>query len=132
MRTLADRYAAALADVALAENAADKIRREFADFMTLLRQSSELGTLLSSPAVPRANKRAVVEALVARMGASRTLRNFLCVVVDQRRTRLLPGDPGGVLTGELDERQGITRAEVTSARPLAAGEGEAARRVSNA
>lgn len=118
MRTLADRYAAALADVALAENAADKIRRELADFMTLLRQSPELGTLLSSPAVPRAGKRAVVEALVARMGASRTLRNFLCVVLDHRRTRLLP-EIQGALDRELDERLGVTRAEVSSARPLA-------------
>jgi F-type H+-transporting ATPase subunit delta len=121
VRTLADRYAAALADVALAENAADKIRQELADFLALLRESPQLGVLLGSPAVARASKRAVAEALVARMGASRTLRNFLCVVLDRRRTRLLP-EIQAALDRQLDERLGVTRAEVTSARELPDGE----------
>ena len=118
MRTLADRYAAALADVALSQNAADKIRGEFADFMGLLREAPQLGTLLSSPAVPRAGKRAVAETLVQRLGASRTLRNFLLVVLDHRRTRLLP-EIQQALDKQLDERLGVTRADVTSARHLA-------------
>jgi F-type H+-transporting ATPase subunit delta len=117
MRTLADRYAAALADVALAENAADKIRGELADFLALLREAPQLGTLLGSPAVPRAGKRAVVESLVRRLGASRTLRNFLCVVLDHRRTRLLP-EIQEALDRQLDERMGVSRAQVTSAHEL--------------
>jgi F-type H+-transporting ATPase subunit delta len=121
VRGLADRYAAALADVALAENAADRIRTEVADFMALLREAPQLGTLLSSPAVPRAGKRAVAEALVERLGASRTLRNFLYVVLDHRRTRLLP-EIQEALDRQLDERQGVTRAEVTSARALPKGD----------
>jgi F-type H+-transporting ATPase subunit delta len=121
MRSLADRYAAALADVALAENAGDKIRGELADFMALLREAPQLGTLLSSPAVPRAAKRAVAEALVTRLGASRTLRNFLCVVLDHRRTRLLP-EIQEALDRQIDERLGLTRAEVTSARELPTGD----------
>jgi F-type H+-transporting ATPase subunit delta len=63
----------------------------------------------------------VAEALVARMGASRTLRNFLCVVLDRRRTRLLP-EIQAALDRQLDERLGVTRAEVTSARELPDGE----------
>jgi len=117
MRSLADRYAAALADVALADHAADKIRGELADFLGLLREAPQLGTLLSSPAVPRAGKRAVAEALVKRLGASRTLRNFLCVVLDHRRTRLLP-EIQKALDRQLDERLGVTRADVSSAREL--------------
>ncbi len=117
MRTLADRYASALADVALAENAADKIRAELADFMALLRESPQLGTLLSSPAVPRAGKRAVAEALVSQLKSSRTLRNFLLVVLDHRRTRLLP-EIQQALDRQLDERLGLTRADVTSASTL--------------
>ena len=117
MKTLADRYAAALADVALAENAADKIRTELGDFLALLGEAPQLGTLLSSPAVPRAAKRSVAEALVKRLGASRTLRNFLCVVLDHRRTRLLP-EIQKALDQQLDQRLGLTRAEVTSAHEL--------------
>jgi F-type H+-transporting ATPase subunit delta len=117
VRALADHYAAALADVALADNAADKIRGELADFLALLTEVPQLSTLLGSPAVPRAGKRAVVEALVKRLGASRTLRNFLCVVLDHRRTALLP-EIQQALDRQLDERLGISRAEVTSARAL--------------
>jgi F-type H+-transporting ATPase subunit delta len=121
MKSLADRYAAALADVALAENAADTIRRELADFMALLHEAPQLGTLLSSPAVPRAGKRAVAEALVQRLGGSHILRNFLCVVLDHRRTRLLP-EIQAALDRQLDERLGLTRAEVTSAHELPQGD----------
>ena len=121
MRTLADRYAAALADVALAENAAEKIRGELESFLALMREAPQLGTLLGSPAVPRAGKRAVAEALVKRLGASRTLRNFLCVVLDHRRTSLLP-EIQAALDRQLDERLGVKRAEVTSARELPDGD----------
>jgi F-type H+-transporting ATPase subunit delta len=121
VKTVADRYAAALADVALAENDAGNIRRELADFLALLRESPQLGTLLGSPAVPKAGKRAVAEALVTRLNASRTLRNFLWVVLDHRRARLLP-EIQQALDRQLDERLGVTRADVTSARELPADE----------
>jgi F-type H+-transporting ATPase subunit delta len=117
VRAVADRYADALADVALSQENADQVRNELASFVGLLRESPELRAVLESPAVSRANKRAAVEALVARMGASRTLRNFLLVVVDRRRTALLP-EMQRALDARLDERMGITRAEVTSARGL--------------
>jgi F-type H+-transporting ATPase subunit delta len=59
----------------------------------------------------------VIEALVAQMGASRTVRNFLFVVVDRGRTRLLL-EIQASFDRRLDERQGIVRAEVSSARGL--------------
>jgi F-type H+-transporting ATPase subunit delta len=117
MRNVVDRFADALADVAISENAADQVSRQLSDFLALLGESPELRLLLDSPAVSRASKHAVVEALVARLDASRTLRNFLFVVLDRRRTRLLP-EIQRALDARLDERQGITRAEVTSAHEL--------------
>lgn len=117
MRGLADRYADALADVAIQQNAIAQVRGEFVAFLGLLRESQDLRLLLESPAVARASKRAVVETLVARMGASHTLRNFLCVVLDHRRTRLLP-EIQRSFEARLDERQGILRAEVASAHDL--------------
>jgi F-type H+-transporting ATPase subunit delta len=118
MRALADRYADALADVAIEQKAIAQIRQELGDFLSLLQESPELSLLLDNPAVQRANKRAVVEALVARMGASHTLRNFLCVVVDRGRSRMLP-EMQKSFEARLDERQGILRADVASARDLA-------------
>jgi F-type H+-transporting ATPase subunit delta len=115
--TLADRYAAALADVAVEKNRADQVRQELAQFIALLHESPQLGVLLGNPAVPRASKHRVLEALVALLGAGKTLRNFLFVVLDRERIQLL-GEVQQAFDAQLDERQGITRASVTSAREL--------------
>jgi F-type H+-transporting ATPase subunit delta len=115
--SLANHYAEALADVAVAQNAAPQIRQELADFVALQRESPELRILLGSPAVSRANKLSTVEALVARLGAGKTLRNFLFVVLDHRRMALLP-EIQLAFDDQLDKRRGVTRAEVTSAGSL--------------
>ena len=117
MRTIAQHYADALAEVAISQKSADKVRRELRDFLALLRESAQLGVLLGSPAVARANKHAVAQALVERMGASRTLRNLLFVVIDQRRMGLLP-EIQQAFEARLDEMEGVARADVTSAREL--------------
>ena len=117
MRTIAQHYADALAEVAISQKSADKVRRELRDFLALLRESAQLGVLLGSPAVSRANKHAVAQALVERMDASRTLRNFLFVVIDQRRVGLLP-EIQQAFEARLDEMEGVARADVTSAREL--------------
>ncbi len=117
MRSIAEHYADALAEVAVAQENPDKVRREFSGFLALLGESEQLAILLASPAVSRANKHAVAQALVERMGASRTLRNFLFVVIDQRRVALLP-EIYRAFEAQLDEREGIARANVTSAHPL--------------
>src|SRR3984893_1237569 len=121
MRTTAEPYADALAEVAISQKSADKVRRELRDFLALLRESAQLGILLGSPAVSRANKHGVAQALVERMKASRTLRNFLFVVIDQRRMGLLP-EIQEAFEAQLDERQGVARANVVSARQLKEGE----------
>ena len=117
MRTIAQHYADALAEVAISQKSADKVRRELRDFLALLQESAQLGVLLGSPAVSRANKHAVAQALVERMGASRTLRNLLFVVIDQRRMGLLP-EIQQAFEARLDEMEGVARADVTSAREL--------------
>jgi F-type H+-transporting ATPase subunit delta len=121
VRTIAQHYADALADVAISEKSAENVSRELRDFLALLRESAQLGILLGSPAVSRANKHAVAQALVERMKASRTLRNFLFVVIDQRRMGLLP-EIQEAFEAQLDERQGVARAHVVSARQLKEGE----------
>lgn len=117
MRTVAQHYADELAEVAIAQKNAETVRSELHDFLGLLRESAQLGILLGSPAVSRVNKHGVAQALVERMGASRTLRNFLFVVIDQRRMRLLP-EIQQAFEARLDQLEGIARADVRSARAL--------------
>ena len=121
MKALAQRYASALADVALSEKTADTVKNELAAFVDLVGDSADLRNFLASPAVPRNPKQAVVEKIVARLGASRTLRNFLFVLVENRRTQLLP-EIQQAYERELQTRLGIAQASVVSARELSAAE----------
>jgi F-type H+-transporting ATPase subunit delta len=121
LRALAERYAGALVDVALENKQADQVKQELAAFATMVRESPELHAFLSNPSIARASKHAAIEQLVARMGASRTLRNYLFVIVDQRRAGMLP-EIEEAFSAMLDARQGITQATVTSAADLSADE----------
>ena len=121
MKALAERYAGALVEVALENKQADQVKRELAAFAAMIRESAELHAFLSNPSIARASKHAAIEQLVARMGASRTLRNYLFVIVDQRRAGLLP-EIEQAFSALLDARQGITQAMVTSAADLTPNE----------
>jgi F-type H+-transporting ATPase subunit delta len=121
LKVVAQRYAAALVDVALEQKNAEAVRAELAAFAALVTESADLRNFLSSPAVPRPQKQAVVEQLVARLGAGGALRNFLFVLIENRRTLLLP-QIRDAFQELLHARLGITEAEVTSARELSAEE----------
>src|SRR5579863_9457181 len=123
MKALAERYAGALVDVALENKQADQVKLELAAFAALVRESPELHAFLANPSIARAAKHSAIEALVARMGASRTLRNYLFVIVDQRRAGMLI-EIEQALSALLDARQGITQATVTSPSELTADERE--------
>ena len=123
MKALAERYAGALVDVALENKQADLVKQELADFAALIRQSPELHAFLSNPSIARAAKHSAIEAIVARTGASRTLRNYLFVIVDQRRAGMLI-EIEQAFSRLLDARQGITQAKVTSATELTKKERE--------
>ena len=121
MKALAERYASALVDVALENKQADQVKKELSAFAALVRESAELHAFLANPAIPRASKHAAIEQLVTRMGASRTLRNYLFVIVDQRRAGMLE-EIEQAFGRILDARQGITQATVISAAELTAQE----------
>jgi F-type H+-transporting ATPase subunit delta len=119
LRSVAREYAGALADVVLASGRADALRQEVRAAADLAAESPDLRNFLSSPAIPREGKHALVEKLVARMGASQELRNFLFVLVDHHRTAML-GEIAREFETTLLDRLGVVQASVTSARELSA------------
>jgi F-type H+-transporting ATPase subunit delta len=121
LKALAERYAGALVDVALENKQADQVKAELAAFAALVLESPELHSFLANPSIARSAKHSAIEAIVARMGASRTLRNYLFVIVDQRRAGMLI-EIEQAFSRLLDARQGITQATVTSATELTAQE----------
>src|SRR5262249_23169915 len=90
-------------------------------FVAAYRASAELRNLLASPAVGKADKRGVAEKLAGRLAAGPAVRNFLFVVIDHQRTRLLP-EIFEAFGRVVRERQGIAEAEVISPSPLDEGQ----------
>ena len=121
MRVLAQRYAKALADVALEHKAADAVKKDLAAFLDVVGESADLRNFLASPSVPRAAKQGVIAKLVTRLGASDTVRNLLFVLVENRRTQLLALIQQAY-EQELLARRGIAEAHVVSARELSTAE----------
>lgn len=119
MRSASLQYATALADIALEQGAAEPVKKQLEDFGAAYAESSELRSVLSSPAVERTAKHGVIEKLATRMGASRIVRNFLFIVVDNQRTHLLP-EILQTFETVIRQRQGVAEAEVTSAAELTA------------
>jgi F-type H+-transporting ATPase subunit delta len=112
-------YANALADIALAQGAADPALRQLIDFREAYVESPELRNFLASPAVDLEAKHGVIEKLVARLGASKIVRNFLFVVTDHGRMHVLP-EIVDSFKDVVRKRQGISEAEVFSAVELSA------------
>jgi len=119
LRTVTGEYAGALADVALASGRAETLRQEVRSFAELAAGSADLRNFLDSPAVPRAGKQDLLGKLVARMGASNELRNFLFVLVDHHRTGILQ-EIAREFESTLLHRMGVAEASVTSAHELSA------------
>jgi F-type H+-transporting ATPase subunit delta len=115
------RYANALADIALAQGAAEPAVKQLQEFGGAYAQSAELRTFLASPAVSVEAKHAVIEKIAARVGASKIIRNFLFVLADHRRTDLIP-DVISAFHEVIRQRQGIAEAEISSAIEMSAAQ----------
>lgn len=122
----ASRYARALADLAFdPKRGADPqgVAGELSTFAEALEASSDLRSVLISPAVAPASKRAVVEQLARQSGISGLVRNFLYVVIDHRRTAIL-SEIGEAFRALTYERMGMVEADISAARELPAGQRE--------
>ncbi len=117
MKSASLQYANALADVALARGAAEPTVQQLIGFGALYAESAELRNFLSSPAVTAEAKHRVIEKLLARIGGSKIVRNFLFVVVDHQRSHVLP-ETIAAFQEVIRQRQGITEAQISSAVEL--------------
>jgi F-type H+-transporting ATPase subunit delta len=115
------RYAAALADVALKQQTADRVRGDLGEFVEAFLSSADLRNFLETPAVGREAKQKVIETIAERMDLTPAVRNFVHLLVDHHRTELLR-EIRQAFESELNARLGIAEADVSSARELGAGE----------
>jgi F-type H+-transporting ATPase subunit delta len=118
MASVTNTYASAFADAVFSgHHDPDKTLQEAQSVAELVAGSNDLRSVWETPSITAEQKRAVLDAIVARQGISRTVRNFVAVLIDHRRINFL-GPIVKQFELELNQRQGFTEAEVTSAHEL--------------
>jgi F-type H+-transporting ATPase subunit delta len=121
LKSASFQYANALADVASQQGATEALLKQLKDFVEAYAESAELRNLLANPAVTAKEKHAVAEKLAARLGASKVLRNFLFLLIDHRRTQMIP-ELAEAFQTVIRERESIAEADVASAVELSAAQ----------
>ncbi|MGA7918932.1 MAG: ATP synthase F1 subunit delta [Candidatus Acidiferrales bacterium] len=117
MSAVAERYAAALADVALEHRSASAVRKDLAAFVDTFFASADLRNALETPALDQKLKDRIIAEIAQKMKLNDAVRNFIMLIVRNRRTHLLR-DILPVFYEELNRRQNILELVVTSARKL--------------
>jgi F-type H+-transporting ATPase subunit delta len=114
------RYAKALFELALANNAVDTLEKELKDIVATLRQSPDLKRILFHPQIQADEKKALINKIFTGQISSTAL-NFIEFIVEKRREEYLKNivDRFVVLA---NEHRNIVEAQVTTAVELSAEE----------
>ena len=114
---LAERYAAALFDLADERRMLDEVASDLRQLRAMLAASPDLARLVRSPILTRGEQGKGIAALVERAGFTPLVRDFLAVVARNRRLLAVPAMIEAYLRN-LAERRGEVTAEVIAALAL--------------
>jgi F-type H+-transporting ATPase subunit delta len=118
MAAITSRYARAFADVVLdLKMDPAQALQELRAMAGLIESNPELRNVFENPSVEHKQKLGLLDAIIARMGASRPLRNFTAVLIDQHRIGRIE-EIAQDFQHEMNQRLGIAEAQVSSAREL--------------
>lgn len=110
-------YALALLQVSLADNSTATVRDQVVRVAGAAEKSWDLRNIFTNPTVTEDERKRVIDALAARLGLNRTVRNFLMILAEKRRLGVI-GDIAAELQRLADEREGVVRAVAHTAIPL--------------
>ena len=119
--SLARRYARAVLAIGTANGNLDQIGADLRSFAKAMHDSAELGTALTNPAIRRADRRRVIDALLERIGAAPHSKNLVYLLLDGERLASVEAISREV-DAMIEAKAGQISAEVTSARPLDAAQ----------
>jgi F-type H+-transporting ATPase subunit delta len=115
--SIARRYAKALLAIGIHDNSFDAYGKELERAADTLRSSPELRNALENPIFSLEKRKLIMDELLRRLAASKTVRNFIMLLLDKGRIASLP-EIARAHRALVDEHAGRVRATVTSARPL--------------
>ena len=116
--SLARRYAKAVFGLG---GTPDKIAADLRSLAKAMKDSAELQTALNNPAIRRADRRKVLDALLQRIGAQPHTKNRVYLLLDGERLFALP-EIARELDAMIQAKSNHVTAEVTSAKPLDAAQ----------
>ena len=114
---LAERYAAALFDLADERRMLDEVANNLRELRAMLHASGDFLRLIRSPILSRDQQAKAIGMVAERAGLSPLVRDFLAVVARNRRLFAVPAMIEAFLA-KLAARRGEVTAEVFSAQPL--------------
>jgi len=114
---IARRYAKALIQIAVDQKLVEEYYNELAGFSLALESSPEAARMLVDPGIRIEAKREVVKDLVARLGISKTIGDFMLLLLDKKRLDFLSQITDSYRSF-ADQAAGILRSTITSALPL--------------
>ncbi|MFN3614979.1 MAG: F0F1 ATP synthase subunit delta [Rubrimonas sp.] len=114
---IAERYAAALFELADESGALETVEGQLRDLGAALADSAELRSLIASPVYTREQQQQAMAAVLGAMGVGAPTANLVGLMAQKRRLFALP-DVIRAFQAMLRDRRGIVTAEVTSAARL--------------
>jgi F-type H+-transporting ATPase subunit delta len=118
LKAIARRYATALFDVARANKIEDRAGTDLAALAAVIAGHEELRKVLSSPAVPPARKRALMDALVKASGPVGDEVGRLVAMLGERDLLTLLPDVADAFHAQLLTARRTVRAEFVTATPI--------------
>lgn len=118
---VARRYARALFSLGKEKGDAELITygENLSGLVEALRESPQLDRIFRNPVFKVDEKKAVIDAILSKIGAQQMVRNFCHLLVDNNRLGSI-ADIQGYYAQLLDEHQGVSRGEMTTAIELEA------------
>ncbi|MEA5115061.1 MAG: ATP synthase F1 subunit delta [Geobacteraceae bacterium] len=114
---IARRYAKALIQVAAEQGTVEQYFSELSVFSQTLVPGAEAAEFFETPSYGIEAKREIVKELASRLSVSKTMRDFLLLLLDKKRLDQLDAILESYRSF-ADEAAGILRSDVTSAVPL--------------
>lgn len=121
IRTIARRYAKALAELSEENKAVDKTRADLASFVAAVEAQPALQKLFTSPVFTPDNKKEVIREVSAKLGLQQSTQRFIEHLAETGRIRHLK-DIHEAFQALLAERQNRAVAKLTTAVPISAAE----------
>jgi len=115
--SLARRYAKAIVQIGEQDGSLARIGADLTTLGTAMRTSAELGALLASPAIRKADRKRVIDALTTRIGAHPTTKTVTALLLDRERLSALP-DIAREVAAMIEAKANRVSADVTSATAL--------------